>query len=57
MLTQTWLKCNDATSLTEASPPNYSHLSKRRPSGQGGGVAAIYGIKFKCTPISFGEFT
>lgn len=58
LLSEAWLnECNYGTIFNEASPTNFSFMSKCRTGKKGGGVAAIFKSVFQCSGIAFGDFS
>jgi len=59
-LTESWLSSDCPPSITNSlTPTDYSFLHVSRPTGGGGGVAAIFKSKYSLTPITtptFGSF-
>lgn len=49
LVSETWLEPGEHTRLLEVFPPGYNCYSSPRPSGRGGGLAAIYWHWRKCT--------
>ena len=57
LLSETWLtEGSCGTILNEATPSNFSFVSKCRTGKKGGGVAAIFKDVFNCKEMSFGDF-
>ena len=55
-LTETWLKCNDNVVMNAMCPTNCKYISDPRPSGRGGGLAAVFKQQFSCRSVAVGTF-
>lgn len=51
------MKPNDYSQLAELCPPEYDSFSLHRPSGRGGGLAAVYKKCYKCIQLPVNNFT
>ncbi|XP_078793711.1 uncharacterized protein LOC144987877 isoform X2 [Oryzias latipes] len=47
-LTETWQRNSDHSSLIELCPAGYSFIGRPRPSGRGGGIAAVFRNRLLC---------
>ena len=57
-LTETWLSPDCPPSIPNSlTPTNYSFLQVPRPSGRGGGIAAIFKSKYSVTFINKTTFS
>ena len=55
-LTETWLKSNDNVVMNAMCPTNCKFISDPRPSGKGGGLAAVFKQQFSCSSVALGIF-
>uniref|UniRef100_A0A3B3BU57 Reverse transcriptase domain-containing protein n=1 Tax=Oryzias melastigma TaxID=30732 RepID=A0A3B3BU57_ORYME len=56
-LTETWQRDSDHSSLIELCPAGFSFIGRPRPSGRGGGVAAVFRNRLMCRSVSVGQFS
>ncbi len=56
-LTETWLKPDEYNWLAKLCPSEYGFFNLPRPSGRGGGLAAIDKKQLKCSPVPLSSFS
>ncbi|XP_074479436.1 uncharacterized protein LOC141760478 [Sebastes fasciatus] len=57
LLTETWQKPDDVSSLNQASPPNFDYLCKPRLFRRGGGLAVLFNRNLRTTELTLPTFT
>ncbi len=58
LVTETWLNSGELSPRVELCPPDFDlffHIP--RPSGRGGGIAAVFKKHFNCQPVALGSFS
>lgn len=57
LVTETWLNVGDFVPLVEVCPDDCHFLSTPRPSGRGGGLAAVFKNHFNCRLLYSDQFS
>lgn len=55
-ISETWLKVEDSSPISELLPEGYLFINSPHPSGRGGGLMTIQNKNVQCQPLLMGPF-